>query len=492
MSVYVLVIMAYFAVVVTVSMYTKKVASRSAADYLVAGRNMGLFVCGVVVASEWLGGLSTIGVSEQAFRLGSLEPILYNLATAIGMVIIGFTVASHYRLKKVSTVSEMVGSIFGPTTRHISAGAFLIAYLTLAYVELQTCASVMSPLFGLNWATAVIISAAIITAYTYVGGMHALAIAAILFLATRFLGLGTAFIIGLGKVGGFAGLQQRLIAVGGPANYYNPFAVSLSNAFSLLLGGILGGMAAQASIQPIFSAKDAATAKRASILAALFIAPYGLMTAYLGLMARTGMFYDPKTIVDAKTILPRLLTTPEFIPPILGGLALAGMLAAILSTMGPVNFAIVTIAAKDIYHGFINKDADDQKILAVARKLVILVSLATIPLAIFIRGAILESGYVSYAIRAIGAIVILFGIYKCQWVSSLAASLAFTIGTAATLCCVVANRLHWFTVDKTYGAVATTLLVLLLVNVYERLTGKNRVDPTAKKRFARETDYPVV
>src|SRR5512136_2498309 len=118
-------------------MYTKKLASRSAADYLVAGRNMGLFVCGVVVASEWLGGLSTIGVSEQAFRLGSLEPILYNLATAIGMVIIGFTVASHYRLKNVHTVSEMVGSIFGPTSRHISAAAFMIAYIALAYVELQ-------------------------------------------------------------------------------------------------------------------------------------------------------------------------------------------------------------------------------------------------------------------------------------------------------------------------------------------------------------------
>lgn len=476
MSVYVLVIVAYFAIVVVLSLWTKKIASRSAADYLVAGRNMGLLVCSVVVASEWLGGLSTIGVSEQAFRIGSLEPILYNLATAIGMVIIGFTVASHYRQKNVHTVSEMVESIFGPTSRHVSAAAFLIAYVTLAYVELQTCASVMSPLFHLSWPAAVVISAAIITTYTYVGGMHALAIAAIVYLVTRYVGLGTAFGIGLVKVGGFAGLQQKLIAVGGPANYYNPFTVSLSSAFSLLLGGILGGMAAQASIQPIFAAKDTATAKKAAILAAVFIAPYGLMTAFLGLMARTGMFYDPRAIVDAKTVLPRLLTTPGFIPPVLGGLALAGMLAAILSTMGPVNFAIVTIAAKDIYHAFINKDAKDEKIVAVARKLVILVSLATIPLAIFIRGAILDSGYVSYAIRAIGAIVILFGIYRSQWVSPLAASLAFVIGTAATLLCVLANRLHWFSVDKTYGAVATALLVIILMNVYERLTGLKKPD----------------
>ena len=479
MNIYVVVIAAYFALVVAVTMYAKTVASRSAADYLVAGRSMGLLVCSVVVASEWLGGLSTIGVSEQAFRLGSLEPILYNLATAIGMVIIGFTVASHYRRQQVHTVSEMVGHLFGSTSRHVSAAAFLIAYITLAYVELQTCASVMSPLFHLRWPAAVILSAVIITAYTYVGGMHALAIAAILYLVTRYLGLGTAFVIGLGKVGGFAGLQTKLVAVGGPAAYYNPFALSLSSAGSLLLGGVLGGMAAQASIQPIFGAKDAATAKRAAILAAVFIAPYGLMTAYLGLMARTGMFYDPRTVVDAKTVLPKLLTTPEFIPPVLGGVALAGMLAAILSTMGPVNFAIVTIAAKDIYHGFIDRQADDQKILAVARKLVILVSIGTIPLAIFIRGAILDSGYISYAIRAIGALVVLFGIYRSQWVSALAANLAFIIGTATTLLCVLANRLNWFTVDKTYGAVGATLVVLLGVKLYEGLRARGEIDRMA-------------
>lgn len=413
MSVYLVVIVAYFALVVAVGMGTRRLASRSAAEYLVAGRNLGLGVCAVVVASEWLGGLSTIGVSEQAFRLGSLEPILYNVATATGMVIIGFTVASHYRRKQVHTVSEMVASLFGPRARHVSAVAFLIAYVTLAYVELQTCASVLSPLFHLSWPAAVVISAAIITLYTYMGGMHALAIAAILYLATRYLGLGTAVLIGLGKVGGFAGLQQKLIAVGGPANYYNPFAGDPASALSLLLGGILGGMAAQASIQPIFAAKDVRTAKRAAILAALFIPPYGLMTAVLGLMARTGLFFDPTTIV------------------------------------------------------------------AVARRLVVLVTLAIIPLAIFIRGAILDSGYVSYAIRAIGAIVILVGIYRSRWISSLAANLAFTIGTAVILLCVLANRLQWFAVDKTYGAVATTLLVILLVNAYEWLTGKKRADPAS-------------
>ena len=76
MSVYLIVILGYFGFVTMISILTKRVASRSAADYLVAGRNLGLITCAVVVAAEWLGGMSTIGVSERAFRSGTLQPIL--------------------------------------------------------------------------------------------------------------------------------------------------------------------------------------------------------------------------------------------------------------------------------------------------------------------------------------------------------------------------------------------------------------------------------
>ena len=204
MNIYAFIILAYFMLVVGVGLLTRKVASKSASDYLIAGRNLGTIVCAVVVAAEWLGGMSTIGVSERAFNTLSLQPIFYNISTAIGMVIIGFTVAAHYRRKDVHTVSEMIETLFGSHARHISAVAFLIAYITLAYVQLQTCASVMAPLFGVSWNWAVVISAVLIMIYTYLGGMHALAVTGILYLVTMYLGLGIAFAIGLGKVGGFS------------------------------------------------------------------------------------------------------------------------------------------------------------------------------------------------------------------------------------------------------------------------------------------------
>ncbi len=478
MSTYLIVVLAYFILVTLISVLTKKVASRSAADYLVAGRNLGVIACAVVVASEWLGGMSTIGVSERAFTSGTLQPILYNISTAIGMIIIGYTVARHYRQNNVHTVSEMLGRLFGKRSKAISAIAFLFAYIVLAFVQLQTASSVISAMFGTPWIYSVIISSVVITIYTYIGGMHALAITGIIHVIVMFVGIGFAAFTGLADIGGFAALKADLVANhGSPENLYNPFSGGLNYAWSLILGGVLGGMAGQASIQPIFAARSAEIAKKSAILSSLIIAPFGIMVAILGLVAKTGNYFDVTTAasplwaeltqsINPKMVLPTLMVTPEFIHPVMGGIALAGILAAILSTVGPVNFAVVTIVTKDIYHGIINKSAVDQKLISTARKLVILVNLITIPLAIYSTGAILSMAYISYGIRAIGAIVIVMGIYKRGWISTDGVRFAFIGGTIAVIVNIIAKIAGWWKLEDTYMALFAAILFIIIGNLY--------------------------
>jgi SSS family solute:Na+ symporter len=477
MNTYLLIVIAYFGLITLISLFTKKMASRSAADYLIAGRNLGVIACAVVVASEWLGGMSTIGVSEKAFLTGTMQPILYNISTAAGMVIIGFTVARHYRRNNVHTVSEMLENLFGRRARAISAVAFLFAYVVLAFVQLQTAASVISAMFGTPWLQSVVISSVIITAYTYLGGMHALAITGIIHVMIMFLGIGVAAVIGIGDVGGLASLREAMVAQGSPGNLYNPFSGGIGYAWNLILGGVLGGMAGQASIQPIFAARSAPIAKKAAILSAFIIAPFGILVALLGLVAKTGKYFDISgagsplwdqalQVINPKMVLPTLMTTPEFIHPVLGGIALAGILAAILSTVGPVNFAVVTIATKDIYHGLINKTAVDQKLISTARRLVIVVNLLTIPLAYYGTGAILDTAYISYGIRAIGAIVIVMGIYGRGWITIEGVRWAFMGGTFAVILNILARNFGLPVLENTYVAIGAAVVFILLGNIF--------------------------
>jgi len=437
--------------------------------------------------------MSTVGVSENAFQKGTMQPVLYNLSTAAGMIIIGYTVASHYRSKNVHTVSEMIGIIFGSNSARISAIAFLAAYIILAFVQLQTCAAVVSAVFnrelsmiagsgwlpGDEWFWAVLISAAIITTYTYIGGMHAIVISGIIHVFVMFAGIGLAVVSGFSAIGGVEGLTGKLISGGSPENLWNPFSGGSGYAWMLIVGGVLGGMAGQASIQPIFAARDAGTARRSALLSAAIIAPFGIMVALLGLMARTGEFFDPAT-VDPKMVLPALLTTPAFIHPVAGGIALAGVLAAILSTVGPVNFAVVTIATKDIYYGLFRMSANDGQLITAARRLVVLVNLVTIPLACSGTGSILDTAYISYGIRAIGAIVILSGIYFRGWITAQGANMAFIGGTSAVMLNLVItmagrqmgylNQNETF-LENTYVAVIAALVFIITGNLIGRLRG---------------------
>ena len=292
--------------------------------------------------------------------------------------------------------------------------------------------------------------------------IYAIAVTTIFHMAMKFLGLGLAFLLGMIAIGGFDNLQAHLIKTGSPQNLYNPFSVNLNYAFTLILGGILGGMAAQASIQPIFAAKDPITAKHACFLSSLIIAPFGIIVAFLGLIAKTGIFFDTSTLSSPKAALTTLLTTPEFIHPVFGALAISGILAAILSTVGPVNFAIVTIATKDIYHNFINPEAKEENVLKISKKLVILVNFITIPMAIFIHDSVLDAAYISYSIRAIGAIVIISGLYLRGWITVSGAKMAFIGGTLAMFICIFASKFGFFDIDKTYGAIAVAIIFIIL------------------------------
>ena len=469
MPLHLIIILVYFLVVNLAVFLTAKAAHRSSSEFLIAGRSLGVWACAMVIAAEWLGGLSTIGVSERAFTTGTLEPVLYNLATSLGMLIVGFTVARHYRRRGVHTVGEMLGFLFWEKIRRVSSLAFLLAYIILAFVQIQTCAGVVAPLFGISWFWSVLVSAVIITFYTYTGGMHAIAFAGIVHMFARYLGVGIALWIGLQRAGGFEPLRQALMAGGAPENLFNPFSHSISSSLSLLVGGVFGGMAAQASIQPVFAAKDVRTAQRAAILSAFLIAPFGFMTALLGLLARSGLFLNPADIANPKMALTGLLLTPGFISPLWGGLALAGILAAIFSTAGPVNFAIVTIATKDVFQGMLRRDATDARILQVAKRLVILINLVIVPLALGIRSGILEAAYVSYAIRSVGAIVLVLGIYYRRAVSQTAVILAFASSIITSLYFIAGQWIKLPPADGTWLTLSVAILAMILGNMIDKI-----------------------
>ncbi|MEO0246983.1 MAG: sodium:solute symporter family protein [candidate division WOR-3 bacterium] len=469
-SIQFLILFAYFIIVLTVGLLAQKLA-KSGTDYLIAGRNLGLWLCTVVVVGEWLGGMSTIGVSERAFATG-ISSAWYNISTSIGMFLFGLLLAKYYRKHHVYTVSEMIEKLYDKDTRIISAFAFLVAYIVLGYVQVQTVGSVMASTLNIPFERGVIIGGLLVAIYVTAGGFWSITLTNVIHTFLLYFSIVSTFIIGLIKIGGYSGLFNTLQEVGKDITIYkSPFGVGVNTVLSWIVGGIFGAFAAQASIQPVFAAKDEKTAKNASLLSALLILPTGIMTATLGMISATGKF---GSIENAKQALPSLLMSKSFVPAWFGGLALAGILAAILSTVAPVMFAISTILVKDVYHYLINKNADEKKLLEVSRRFTFVVGLLLIPLAIYLRGFVLDTAYISYAIRAAAAVIVLLGVYwrvKDRVVpTKFAASLAMLLATIVAVTFPIIQYFNKnFKFDKVFGALGIATAVILILTIFERV-----------------------
>ncbi len=509
---YLMVIISYFVLLVLLGIFNAKKASKSSDDYLIAGRSLGLMLATASIVGEWLGAMSTIGTSERAFSSG-FSPMWYNLSTALGMVIFSVTLASIYRKNNVHTVGEMVEKIYSKSARIFVSLALVIAFFVLSFIQLKGIGAMLSRLLSFDIGNfhvhvspelSIVIAGIIVTAYVFFGGLWSISSTNVLHVVLMYSTLILAFIVGLVKVGGYHGLFEKIGAAlaahpdwfrkATVASFKSPVGIGYKLILSFLLGGTFSTFASQAAIQPVFATKDIKTARNASLLSAAFIAPLGFIVATLGMIGTTGMFGYPLNEAGMpieKEILPYLFTNSDFLPPILGSLAMAGILAAILSTIAPVMFSVSTILTRDVYGLFINKNASDKDLLKFSRAATAVIGFLIIPCAIAFHGYILDTAYLSYAIRDAASIIVLLGVFwvfrkgneKYNFVTEAAVKTAIIVATVAACSVVVFGIIvksknglaYWNShygkyifFDKVYISLITTTFFSIVISVLDK------------------------
>jgi SSS family solute:Na+ symporter len=105
---------------------------------------------------------------------------------------------------------------------------------------------------------------------------------------------------------------------------------------------------------------------------------FAAVPVYFGIAARAASL----DIASANAVLPTVLTTQ--LPPLLGALGLAAVFSAEVSTCDAILFMLATSLSKDLYKRFIAPDADDRRILLVARLAAVAGGLAGMVLAVLL------------------------------------------------------------------------------------------------------------
>lgn len=429
MSVQLIIIAIYLVLTIAIGLYAQKKATSASSFH---GAGLGVLMCVAAGTGEWLGGTSTTGISEYGFLYG-ISGAWYTIANAIGIIFLAILFAKLYRSLETVTVPGIIEKFIGVDARVISSVLLTFVMIAVGTAQIIAAGTLGVTVLGLSYNTSVIIFGIGFIAYTLAGGMNAVGYTNMLHLCAMYGGVILALVIIGGEIGGVYAISEMLPT----DSYYNWFSIGKPKVSSWVIASILGACTAQAGIQPILAAKDVNVAKRAAIVTAFVVAPFGIMTALLGMMAKVRF----PELVNAKLALPTLMMNMN---PVAGGLVLASIMAAILSTVSPIILASGTMVTKDIYQRILKPSATDKEVLFVSRMMTGIAGVICTFLAIFMYGSarILDMVYFAYTIRGSLFVILLFGIYWKKTTSK---------GAIWAMLCTSFVGLFWVIYKAIYG-----------------------------------------
>jgi SSS family solute:Na+ symporter len=366
-------------------------------DYFLAGRNVGFFAIGASIFASNIGSEHIVGLAGQGATQG-LAMAHYELHAWI-VVLLAWVFVPFYYQSKVFTMPEFLERRFGPGPRWILSLVSLAAYvLTKVSVTIYAGAIVFSTLlpdtFGSPenafWFGA--IATVVLTGiYTVTGGLRAVlytdsAQAIILIvgsIAITYIGLD--LLGGWGELVAFASDNVADYALWRPLS--DPEFPWLGILIASPVVGIWYWCTDQYIVQRTLAAKSLKAARRGALWGAflkvwpifIFLIP-GLIAAALNARGLMAIPTDSAGGLNGDRVFPTMVTT--LLPAGLRGLVVAGLMAALMSSLSSLFNSTATLFTVDIYEK-LRPNATERQYVSVGRAatfVIVLLGLAWIPI----------------------------------------------------------------------------------------------------------------
>lgn len=304
---------AYLVVLTALSVVAaKKVATQE--DYLVAGRNLPLFLCWGTLIATWFGAASMTAATENARSEGLLGVILDPFACSVTLIFAGIFFAAPMWRMKLLTTGDFFRRTYGSTAELIAGCIQVPSYFSWIALQFKALADMQEIYFGIPNHWGIVIACGVTLAYTMIGGMWSVTLTDTLQIAVAFTGLLMLAYSTYSQFGGgsaFAGID-RLIAESDPEVLTilpPPVTATVMAYLGAWATGVFGNIPGQDLQQRIFSAKDEKTAAKACILAGVLYFCFGMIPVSLGLISR---IIEPESNIGILQIMAGKYLSPTF------------------------------------------------------------------------------------------------------------------------------------------------------------------------------------
>ncbi len=402
-----LIILGYFTIILGLAWWVIKQRTNDSEDYFLAGRNLGWFIVGASIFASNIGSEHLVGLAGSGATDG-VAMAHYELH-AWCLLVLGWVMVPFYMRSRVFTMPEFLEKRFSPASRTVLSLISLIAYvLTKIAVGIFAGGIVFGVLLpdinflGLNsfWIGSILVI--VLTGiYTILGGLRAVAYTEALQTVILIFGSALVTYFGLEALGGWdsfrAALDPEMFNLWKPlvpegmeatwapvrevdkmAWYFNDNYPWIGMLFAAPIIGLWYWTTDQYIVQRVLGAPNQTEARRGTIAAAflkllpvfIFIIPGMIAFA----IAQQGI--DPEIAKEligangevirsnAQKAFPLLVT--QILPVGIRGIVVAGLLAALMSSLAGVFNASSTLFTMDFYSR-IKPDVSQEKLVWVGR-----------------------------------------------------------------------------------------------------------------------------
>ncbi|NNF14767.1 MAG: sodium:solute symporter family protein [Gemmatimonadetes bacterium] len=329
-------------------------------SFFVADRALGPGLVFSTFLAANIGAGSIIGASGLGYRTG-ISAWWWVGSAGIGSLLLAFWVGPRiWRVARdhgLYTAGDYLEERYGSSVRAVVASLLWVLSLVVLAAQLIAMSQILQWVLGVPQWVGAVVGGIVMTTYFAAGGLLTSAWVNMVQLVVLLTGFAIGVPLALSRAGGW----NAVVAAAPPDPLYFDFWAQTGVIFFVLI--VPAFIVSPGLLQKAFGARDERALRIGIGAQGLVLLVFAMAPPLVGMIAR---IYAPElSSIDAELAVPIVLT--EGLPLVFGALGLAAVFSAELSSADAILFMLSTSLAKDIYKRYVAPEADDARVLRVAR-----------------------------------------------------------------------------------------------------------------------------
>src|SRR3712207_4922687 len=233
------VMVVYFVFVLGIGFALKRYM-RTSTDFFLSGRSIPAWITGLAFISANLGAQEVIGMGASGAKYGIATSHFYWVGAIPAMVFVGVFMMPFYYGSRARSAPEYLKLRFDEKTRTLNAVTFAVMTIFSSGISMYAMGKLFNLLLGWSFDVSVLVSAVIVLAYVFAGGLTSAIYNEVLQFFMIAFGFAPLVWLGMRSVGGWGGLTTRLTEAaatrGLPAGSYTHAWQGMGSAGTNALG----------------------------------------------------------------------------------------------------------------------------------------------------------------------------------------------------------------------------------------------------------------